>query len=226
MLKLFSTILLISSFFSLRAQNHNVAYFLDKALTKPCEPEKAKFSQTLLENEDSSVTTLVKDLSHHEVIFSETYKDQEAVGVWKVPCGKDFRELDYRFELVYNKVDCLNNLDKRLENISDYFADNPQQQFVAPRLKGQPFRVLDHIMKELFYLDEAKENQIQGTVHLAFTVDERGRVTDVRVEKGVHISLDKEAVRVFRELEFDSPAKLNGNNVALCIKVPVRIDLR
>ena len=48
----------------------------------------------------------------------------------------------------------------------------------------------------LVYPEIAKENGVQGRVTLQFTVEADGRVTNVKVLRGVDESLDKEAVRV------------------------------
>ena len=48
------------------------------------------------------------------------------------------------------------------------------------------------------YPEEAKKAGIQGRVVVGFTIDEKGRMTDVKVVKGVHPLLDKEALRVIK----------------------------
>ena len=52
------------------------------------------------------------------------------------------------------------------------------------------------VNSRLVYPEIAKENGVQGRVTLQFTVEADGRVTNVRVLRGVDESLDKEAVRV------------------------------
>ena len=52
------------------------------------------------------------------------------------------------------------------------------------------------VNSKLVYPEIAKENGVQGRVTLQFTVEADGRVTNVKVLRGVDDSLDKEAVRV------------------------------
>ena len=52
------------------------------------------------------------------------------------------------------------------------------------------------VNQRLVYPEIAKENGVQGRVTLQFTVESDGRVTNVKVLRGVDSSLDQEAVRV------------------------------
>ena len=49
---------------------------------------------------------------------------------------------------------------------------------------------------------------------------------NIVVKRGVDISLDKEAVRVLRELKFSSPPTVNGQAYAFkCLVLPVKYKL-
>lgn len=72
---------------------------------------------------------------------------------------------------------------------------------------------------------EAKENGIQGRVLLQFTVDEDGNVRDVKVAKGVHPCLDKEAVRVVSSSPKWTPGKSRGKPVPVTYTFPVIFQL-
>ena len=62
------------------------------------------------------------------------------------------------------------------------------------------------VNSRLVYPEIAKENGVQGRVTLQFTVEADGRVTNVKVLRGVDESLDKEAVRVVSSSRSGSPA--------------------
>ena len=72
---------------------------------------------------------------------------------------------------------------------------------------------------------EAKENGIQGRVLLQFTVDENGNVRDVKVVKGVHPALDKEAVRVVSNSPRWTPGKQRGKPIPVTYTFPVIFQL-
>lgn len=62
-----------------------------------------------------------------------------------------------------------------------------------------------------------------GTVHVRARIDKRGKVADVRIDKGITPTLDSAAVGAVRRTTF-TPAIQNGEPVALWISIPVRIE--
>ena len=66
----------------------------------------------------------------------------------------------------------------------------------------------------------AQKNGIQGLVEAVYTVDNQGKVSFVRIEKGVDPSLDKEVKRVIEEMPHWTPAKLNGEAVRMTRRIP------
>ena len=71
----------------------------------------------------------------------------------------------------------------------------------------------------------AEENGIQGCVIVKFVVDKDGSITEVKVEKGVDQSLDKEAVRVVSSMPKWFPGKKEGMNVRVQHFVPIVFSL-
>ena len=65
----------------------------------------------------------------------------------------------------------------------------------------------------LKYPDEAVRNGIQGRVLVDFVIDARGKVTDVKVLKGVDPLLDEAAVKVISASPDWKPARLQGKKV-------------
>ena len=78
----------------------------------------------------------------------------------------------------------------------------------------------------LVYPELAKENNVQGRVTLQFTVETDGRVTNVRVLRGVDESLDKEAVRVVSSSPKWKPGKQRDRAVKVTYTFPVIFQLR
>ena len=63
------------------------------------------------------------------------------------------------------------------------------------------------VNQRLVYPEIDKENGVQGRVTLQFTVESDGRVTNVKVLRGVDSSLDQEAVRVVSSSPRWTPGK-------------------
>jgi protein TonB len=81
------------------------------------------------------------------------------------------------------------------------------------------------VFQNLSYPDIAKENRIQGRVMLSFRVTADGKVTDVKVLRGVDPSLDKEAVRVVSMSPRWSPGKQRNKAVPVRYTFPVTFKL-
>ena len=82
------------------------------------------------------------------------------------------------------------------------------------------------VNSKLVYPEIAKENGVQGRVTLQFTVEADGRVTNVKVLRGVDDSLDKEAVRVVSSSPKWKPGKQRDRAVKVIYTFPVIFQLR
>lgn len=78
----------------------------------------------------------------------------------------------------------------------------------------------------LRYPKEAVEQGIQGRVQIGFTITETGKVTDVRVIRGVHPLLDDEAVRVVEASPDWKPARIKDRKVKSTISTYVEFRLQ
>ena len=82
------------------------------------------------------------------------------------------------------------------------------------------------VNQHLAYPDIAKENGIQGRVTLQFTVGTDGKVSGVKVLRGVDPSLDKEAVRVVSSSPKWTPGKQRDRPVKVTYTFPVIFQLK
>ena len=82
------------------------------------------------------------------------------------------------------------------------------------------------VNSRLVYPEIAKENGVQGRVTLQFKVEADGRVTNVRVLRGVDESLDKEAVRVVSSSPKWKPGRQRDRAVPVTYTFPVIFQLR
>lgn len=71
----------------------------------------------------------------------------------------------------------------------------------------------------------AQENGVQGRVVVSFVVGKDGHISDVTVLRSVDPSLDKEAVRVIRNMPRWTPGKQGGEPVKVRYNVPVSFRL-
>ena len=94
-----------------------------------------------------------------------------------------------------------------------------------PEFPGGQTQLLKYLATRIKYPVEAQENGIQGRVSCSFVVDTDGTLKDIKVLRGVDPSLDREAVRVIREMPKWSPGVQNDMAVAVKYTVPVTFRL-
>ncbi len=75
------------------------------------------------------------------------------------------------------------------------------------------------------YPAEAQDNCVQGRVVVSFVVGKDGHISDVTVLRSVDPSLDKEAIRVVRNMPRWTPGKQGGEPVKVRYNVPVSFRL-
>ena len=80
----------------------------------------------------------------------------------------------------------------------------------------------DHIN----YPPVAAEEGVQGKVIVEFVVSKTGAVENVRVLRGRHPALDKEAIRVLKAMPNWNPGRNNGNPVKVTYTLPVTFKLQ
>lgn len=129
------------------------------------------------------------------------------------------------------------NMDMFVE-IKDYVAETEEEvieedaipfQLVEERPKfngGDANEFSKWVNARLVYPEIAKENGVQGRVTLQFTVEKDGRVTNVKVLRGVDSSLDKEAVRVVSSSPKWTPGRQRDRAVKVTYTFPVIFQLR
>lgn len=77
------------------------------------------------------------------------------------------------------------------------------------------------VQQNLKYPDVAAENGIQGRVIINFVVEPSGKVTNVKVVRGVDPSLDKEAIRVVSSSPTWKPGMQRGKAVRVQFTIPI-----
>jgi TonB family protein len=82
------------------------------------------------------------------------------------------------------------------------------------------------VYPNLKYPEDAVRDGVQGRVMVDFIIDKDGKVTDVRVVRGIDIELDEEAVRVISASPKWKPGRVNGQKVRTSITVPVEFRLK
>lgn len=94
-----------------------------------------------------------------------------------------------------------------------------------PSFPGGISGLRTYLNQNIRYPAEAQENCVQGRVVVSFVVEKDGHISDVTVLRSVDPSLDKEAVRVIRNMPRWTPGKQGGEPVRVRYNVPVSFRL-
>lgn len=96
---------------------------------------------------------------------------------------------------------------------------------VMPEFPGGTSAMMDYIFKSLHYPSAALAAKITGRVFVSFIVNEKGKVTDVKVLRGIGAGCDEEAVRVIKEMPDWKPGMQDDKPVKVKYTLPVAFKL-
>lgn len=95
-----------------------------------------------------------------------------------------------------------------------------------PEFKGGFNAMVQFLLSNIKYPDEAKQNNISGTVFVSFIVEKNGKIRNVSVLKGVDPLLDAEALRVVSMMPDWTPGyDDNGKAVNVKFNLPIKFNL-
>ena len=101
-----------------------------------------------------------------------------------------------------------------------YITEQPAQ------FPGGDEALKKYLNANLKYPDIAQENGIYGRVTVKFIVSKTGEISGIEILRGVHASLDKEAIRLVAAMPKWIPAKQNGKAVNVHYQLPVSFVLQ
>ena len=204
-------------------QTSETRYCRDRACQDVVPQARARFSETVV-HQDGVATTTTRNLKTNEVVRQIAWRGDEPVGRWVSQAVRGTEDLDYDFELRYGEKECRN--DTKLAQVDDFLTDNPDIGYTAPIVAEKDPAIVTFFVRNMRYPAKARRSGIDGIVEVAFDITETGSVENIVVTDGVHVLLDKEAVRVLRKLKFARPPMVNGTPREVCIEMPVRFLLR
>lgn len=108
---------------------------------------------------------------------------------------------------------------------SETSADTTEQVHLVvesmPEFPGGMTAMLQYLSRNIKYPSFALAHGIQGRVLVSFTIDTDGSIIDPGISKGVHPSLDAEAIRVVWTMPKWNPGKQKGKPVKVKYTVPI-----
>jgi len=94
-----------------------------------------------------------------------------------------------------------------------------------PQFPGGEQAQMRFMSENIRYPEFERDSGIQGLVVASFIIEKDGRITDIKILKGVTPDIDKELIRVLKKMPRWSPGKQKGKAVRVRINLPVRFTL-
>ena len=95
-----------------------------------------------------------------------------------------------------------------------------------PQFPGGNGELMKFIGSNLRYPTIAAENGIEGRVIIRFVVGKDGSVSDIKIQRGLDASCDKEAIRVVQSMPKWIAGKQNGRAVPVYFTLPILFKLQ
>lgn len=90
---------------------------------------------------------------------------------------------------------------------------------------GGQAALFEFIGSHIKYPQVAIDSGFQGKVYVGFIIDTSGKVSEATVVKGIHESLDKEALRVINMMPRWKPAEQAGTKIKTKYHLPIKFKL-
>ncbi len=93
------------------------------------------------------------------------------------------------------------------------------------RSKCASRKMIEYIIANFKYPEEAKRNSIQGTVIVRFVVSKTGDLKDLEVMRGIGGGCDEASLQIVRKMPKWIPGKQRGRNVNVQFNLPFKFQL-
>lgn len=137
-------------------------------------------------------------------------------GIWQ----GSIKSLNLSYQETYDKGKLIQGITTDAQNI--------KYEYTSSSSKGGPKKGLKHFYQYLgsnFKIsNDAKANNIAGTIVLSFNIEANGSVSDLKVTKGLGYGLDEEAIRIIKNYKDWIPAKNRGIGHKIQYIVPITIQ--
>lgn len=188
------------------SNNSTVEYYVES--TKQEEPEIIK-PETPTDNQtqQESTTTLISEVSEDIIVTEssdEVVKSDAAINGLTIKHGD--------FNIIIEK-----------KEVEAEFIEIPD---IDAEFMNGYMEMVRYIQGNIEYPEDAIALGIEGKVHVEFVVQKDGTITNVKIAKGVHRSLDREAARIVRSFPKWIPAEHAGRIVASRVIVPIDFKLK
>lgn len=95
-----------------------------------------------------------------------------------------------------------------------------------PEFPGGDAERMKFLQSKYNYPTMAREAGIQGTVYVTFVVEKNGKISNVKILRGIGGGCDEEAIRLVKSMPDWKPGKQNGQAVRVQFNMPIKFTLQ
>ena len=145
----------------------------------------------------------------------------------EVPDEEDLPTLDELAEATPSTVDidAPDSVIYDIEDVGGVEEEIVDEPFVIveimPRFPGGEQAMFEFLGQHLTYPSFAAEVELEGRVYVSFIVDATGKVSDAKIERGIGMGCDEEALRVVNMMPDWSPGQQGGRFVPVKYVLPI-----
>ncbi|MDR3218493.1 MAG: energy transducer TonB [Dysgonamonadaceae bacterium] len=175
------------------------------------------------ENAAQSIENQPQIEKEEEVVYEDYNPVDKIAEIEELP---EIMQLKTDLDSIIHSMDIERNTPELSKQI--HFA---QEQGVSaqpeemPQFPGGMKELIRYIYQNIRYPEAALKQRIQGRVWCSFIVNTDGSISDVRLEQGVYIFLDEEAVRVLKTMPAWNPGLKAGKKMKVKTYVPIVFKL-
>ncbi len=193
------------------------------------EHQKKAYRVNLTVSKDGLVTEATFDgLKDAEVAEALKQAAQSNPQSW-FPATKEGAALDYHYQLpfiLFKQYPLVADADANDQVVGKTDANEKEEKIdKMPEFRGGEQALRSFIATNLGYPKTAQQERIQGKVFVSFVVDPWGFVQQIKVARGVHPLLDREAMRVVRLMPQWTPGIKDGKTARVKYTVPISFRL-
>ena len=95
-----------------------------------------------------------------------------------------------------------------------------------PEFPGGFDAMSKYLVENIKYPEESKKNGVQGTVFVSYIVEKDGKVSNVKILRGIALDCDTEALRVVKGMPNWKPGRNDKNEVVrVAFNLPIKFKL-
>ncbi|HEY9004245.1 MAG TPA: TonB family protein [Mucilaginibacter sp.] len=185
------------------------------------------FTYLIKDCRDSTGKVLVQNGNGHFVGYDDAFKTIEEEGTVKagnrdsIWTGQD-KGLKIQFTEQYNAGKLISGTSTDSAGVKHTY----DVRMIEPQYKGGISALYKYLGNNIIYPENARKNDIEGTVMLLFVVKKDGSLKDIKVVRSADKELDTEAVRVLSRSRGWKPGMYYGIPVNVKYQLPITFALK